>query len=58
MKEAIRTIYPPQLELKRTTETESRLSYLDIELDRKFTTAVFDKRDRFDFHIVNFPYFR
>ena len=60
-KEAIRNIYPPQLELKRTTETESRLSYLDIELtivDRKFTTAVFDKRDRFDFHIVNFPYFR
>ena len=57
--EAIRDIYPPQLELKRTTETESRLSYLDIELtiaDRKFTTAVFDKRDGFDFHIVNFPH--
>ena len=57
--EAIGDIYPPQLELKRTTETESRLSYLDIELtiaDRKFTTAVFDKRDGFDFHIVNFPH--
>ena len=40
--EAIRNIYPPQLELKRTTETESRLSYLDIELtivDRKFSIA-------------------
>ena len=59
--EAIRNIYPPQLELKRTTETERRLSYLDIEptiVDRKFTTAVFDKRDGFDFHIVNFPPFR
>ena len=40
-------IYPPQLELKSATETESRLSYLDIELtivDRKFTTAVFHER--------------
>ena len=46
--EAIRDIYPPTLELKRTTETDSRLSYLDTELtivDRKFTTVVFDKRD-------------
>ena len=25
-------------------------------VDRKFTTAVFDKRDGFDFHIVNFPH--
>ena len=24
--------------------------------DRKFTTAVFDKRDDFNFHIVNFPH--
>ena len=51
-------IYPPQLGLKKTTETNSRLSYLDMEItivDRKFTTAVFDKRDGFDFHIVNFP---
>ena len=37
----------------------SNKSYLDLELnteDRKFTTAVFDRRDRFNFHIVNFPY--
>ena len=57
--QAIRDIYPSQLELKRTMETDSRLSYLDIEMtivDRKFTTAVLDKRDGFDFHIVNFPH--
>ena len=50
-------IYPPQLEVKK--ETDSRLSYLDHELnmvDGRFTTAVFDKRDGFNFHIVNFPY--
>ena len=37
------------------------ISYLDLEInirDRKFTTAVFDKRDGFSFHtyIVNFPH--
>ena len=55
----ISNIYPQQLELKRTTETDSRLSYLDLEVNisnRRFTTAVFDKRDGFNFHIVNFPH--
>ena len=55
----ISNIYPQQLELKRTTETDSRLSYLDLEINirnRKFATAVFDKRDGFSFHIVNFPH--
>ena len=60
LKEELTNIYPPQLVLKKTTtETESRLSCLDLELssgDRKFTTAVFDKRDGFSFHIANFPY--
>ena len=43
----------------RTKKTNSRLSYLDLEInirDRKFTTAVFDKRDGFSFHIVKFPH--
>ena len=38
---------------------DSRLSYLDLEVsisDRRYTTAVFDKRDSFNFHIVNFPH--
>ena len=55
----IGNIYPPQLELKKTTENEGRLSYLDLELsivDSMFRTAVFDKRDGFNFHIVNFPH--
>ena len=50
---------PATIELKRTTEIDSRLSYLDLEVkikDRKFSTAVFDKRDDFNFHIVNFPH--
>ena len=55
----IKNIYPTQLELKKTTETDSKLSYLDLEiniLDGKFTTTVYDKRDGFNFRIVNFPY--
>ena len=55
----IGNIYPLQLKLKKTTENNNRLSYLDLEVqikDSKFTTAVFDKRDHFYFHIVNFPY--
>lgn len=58
-KEKISDIYPPQLKLKRTTEAVDRLSYLDMELsmkDRKFSTAVYDKRDAFSFKIVNFPH--
>ena len=55
----IKNIYPTQLELKKTTETDSKLSYLDLEInivDSRFTTTVYDKRDGFNFHIVNFPY--
>ena len=46
-KQEISNIYPQQLELKRTTETDSRLSYLDLEVNisDRFTTAVFDKPD-------------
>ena len=55
----ISVIYPPQLELKRTTEAIDKLSYLDINIQivsGKFTTSVYDKRDEFKFHIVNFPH--
>ena len=41
----------------RNTETNSGFSYLDLEInirDKKFTTAVFNKRDGFSFHMVNF----
>ena len=48
----ISVIYPPQLELKRTTEAIDKLSYLDITIQNlivngKFTTSVYDKRDKF-----------
>ena len=55
----IPNIYPPELELKRTTESPTMLSYLDILIiieNEKYHTTIFDKRDNFGFNIVNFPH--
>ena len=52
-------IYPPELTLKRTSESERNVSYLDISITicgGKYVTEVYDKRDDFNFDIVNFPY--
>ena len=41
-------IYPPQLTLKKTTETPEKFSYLDICLQiqgKKFKTSVYDRLD-------------
>ena len=57
--EEIGNIYPPELTLKRTTESDTTLSYLDVSISicqGKFITEVFDKRDNFNFNIVNYPY--
>ena len=53
-------IYPDELEIKDTTESGRSASYLDILLnidsDGRLTTTLYDKRDDFDFAIVNFPF--
>jgi len=52
-------IYPPELSLKKTSEASDRVSYLDISIGLcggRYVTEVYDKRDNFDFEIVNFPY--
>ena len=53
-------IYPEELEIKDTTETSMCASYLDIllEIDKNqhLTTRLYDKRDDFNFPIVNFPF--
>ena len=56
---AIDDIYPPELQLKKTTGCLTTLSYLDIHItidNGKYSTVVFDKRDSFTFNIVNFPH--
>ena len=56
---AIGDIYPKELKLKKTTESQTTLSYLDIQIkiiDGKFSTALYDKRDSYNFNIVILPY--
>jgi hypothetical protein len=53
-------LYPDEIEIKDTTESDKSASYLDILLDidsnGRLITSVYDKRDDFDFAIVNFPF--
>ena len=56
---AIVDIYLDELKLKKTTESSTTLSYLDIKVgivNGKYSTEVYDKRDDFNFNIVNFPF--
>ena len=52
-------IYPPELEVKETTDTASSASFLDIYLEfddsGQLSTKMYDKRDDFNFKIINFP---
>ena len=55
--EEIPNIYPPELTLKRTSESDTELSYLDISISicsSKYVTELYDKRDAFNFNIVTF----
>jgi hypothetical protein len=52
-------IYPIELEIKDTTDTDRYASYLDLhlEIDSKgLRTNLYDKRDDFNFPIVNFAF--
>ena len=59
-KEFIFDIYPKELTISETTESTSVASYLDLLFTRdntnNITTKLYDKRDAFGFHIVNFPF--
>ena len=53
-------MYPPELEIKDTTESNTSASYLDLLLsigrDGQLHTSLYDKCDDFYFHITNFPF--
>jgi hypothetical protein len=54
----VHLIYPDELEIKDTTASDKSTSYLDILLNidsnGRLTISIYDKRDDFDFAIVNF----
>ena len=53
-------MYPAELEIKDTTESNTSASYLDLLLsigkDSQLSTSLHDKRDNFNFLIANFPF--
>ena len=59
-KEFISDIYPKELTISETTESTLVASYLDLlfirDKSNKITTKLYDKRDAFGFHTVNFPF--
>ena len=53
-------MYPIELEIKDTTESNPSASYLDlllsIGMDGQLHTSIYDKRDDFNFHVTNYPF--
>ena len=53
-------MYPPEFEIKDTTESDTSASYLVLLLsigrDGQLHTSLYDKRDDFNFRITNFPF--
>ena len=51
--------FPPELDIKNTTESNTPACYLDLPLpicrDGQLRTSLCDKPDDFNFHTTNFP---
>ena len=55
----VNRIYPSELQLNKANMSDTEASFLDLHLsisDGFVKTKIFDKRDDFDFDIVNFPF--
>lgn len=53
------TIYPRELTLKKANNSDNEASFLDLNLsidNNMIQTKIYDKRDDFNFDIVNFPH--
>ena len=58
MKRVMAEIYPEELVLVPEDSDDQSCSFLDLQVvikDSIITTSIFDKRDAFDFPIINFP---
>ena len=52
-------IYPTELQLNKANSSETEAPFLDLNLcisNGTVSTKIYDKRDDFDFDIVNFPF--
>ena len=56
----LKEIYPSQLTVEKANKSDHLADYLDltfiIDSGGKLSTRLYDKRNDFDFHIVNFPF--
>jgi hypothetical protein len=51
-------IYPPELDITTDDENDQHVHYLDLDIlikKNSFSYCIYDKRDKFNFPIVNFP---
>ena len=52
-------IYPTELQLNRASSSDTEAPFLGLNLcisNGTVSTKIYDKRDDFDFYIVNFPF--
>ena len=55
----VNQIYPPEQQLNKANDSETKAPFLDLHLSVSngyVSSKIYDKRDDFDFHIVNFPF--
>ena len=56
----VNQIYPPELQLNKANTSDTEAPLLDLHLSISYgivSCKIYDKRDDFDFDIVNFPFF-
>ena len=52
-------IYPPELQLNTANTSDTEAPFLDLHLSNSYgfvSSKIYDKREYFDFDIVNFPF--
>ena len=55
----VNRIYPPELQLNKAITSDTEAPFLDLQLSISngfVSSKIYDKRDDFDFDIVNFPF--
>ena len=55
----VNQIYPPELQLNKANTSDTEATFLDLHLSFSngfVSSKLYDKRDDFDFDIVNFPF--
>ena len=56
----VNQIYPPELQLNKANTSDNEAPFLDLHLSFSngfVSSKIYDKRDDFDFDIVNFPFY-